>query len=143
MRECKICRSMAVNPHSHGREDGVDLDLCDVCYWRTRAERYEKALIDILDSIEIALQNGGQCGICVSLDMKPWAQARKKVDSVLRIHDLRHAYAIKLAESGCPMHFISEVLGHSNTDFTRKRYARFSPESASRAVLRVLEVARG
>ena len=71
--------------------------------------------------------------------MKPWARARKKINSALRIHDLRHAFAIKLAESGCPMHFISEVLGHSNTEFTRKRYARFSPESASRAVLRALE----
>jgi integrase len=69
----------------------------------------------------------------------PWERARKKANSKLRIHDLRHAYAIKLAEEGCPMHFISEVLGHANTEFTRKRYARFSPESASRAVLRVLE----
>jgi hypothetical protein len=25
----------------HGRKPGVDLDLCDVCYWRVRAERYE------------------------------------------------------------------------------------------------------
>jgi len=69
----------------------------------------------------------------------PWERARKKANSALRIHDLRHAYATKLAESGCPMHFISEVLGHHSVDFTRKRYARFSPESASRAVLRVLE----
>ena len=69
----------------------------------------------------------------------PWERAREKANSRLRIHDLRHAYAIKLAESGCPMHFISEVLGHSSTEFTRKQYARFSPESASRAVLKVLE----
>ena len=75
--------------------------------------------------------------------MKPWMRARNKANSKLRIHDLRHAYAIKLAEAGCPMHFISEVLGHSSIEFTRKRYARFSPESASRAVLRVLEAARG
>jgi len=74
---------------------------------------------------------------------KPWMRARTMAKSNLRIHDLRHAYAIKLAESGCPMHFISEVLGHSSTEFTRKRYARFSPESASRAVLRVLEAVRG
>jgi hypothetical protein len=52
---------------------------------------------------------------------------------------LRHAYGIKLAEEGCPMHYISEVMGHHSIDFTRKHYARFSPESASRAVLRVLE----
>jgi len=39
-KQCKIpgCGSHAINPHSYGREPGVDLDLCDVCYWRTRAE---------------------------------------------------------------------------------------------------------
>ena len=42
-------------------------------------------------------------------------------------------------EDGCPMHFISAMLGHHSVRFTAKRYARFSPESASRAVLRVLE----
>ena len=34
----KRCHSYAINPHLHGREKGVDLDLCDVCYWRKRAE---------------------------------------------------------------------------------------------------------
>lgn len=38
MPQCKRCGSYAVNPHCHGREAGVDLDLCDVCYWRKRAE---------------------------------------------------------------------------------------------------------
>jgi len=39
----------------------------------------------------------------------------------------------------CPMHYISEVLGHHSIDFTRKHYARFSPDSPSKNVLRVLE----
>jgi integrase len=78
----------------------------------------------------------------------PWERARARVmvgegdqakPSGLRIHDLRHAFGIKLAEQGCPMHYISEVMGHHSIDFTRKHYARFSPESASKAVLRVLE----
>jgi integrase len=69
----------------------------------------------------------------------PWEDARAKAGSGLRIHDLRHAYGIKLAEAGCPMHYISEVMGHHSIDFTRKHYAKFSPESASRAVLLVLE----
>ena len=34
---------MAINPASHGR-DKTDLDLCDVCYWRKRAE-YERAMV--------------------------------------------------------------------------------------------------
>lgn len=33
----KGCGSYAVNPEHHGRTYGVDLDLCDVCYWRKRA----------------------------------------------------------------------------------------------------------
>ena len=66
-----------------------------------------------------------------------WDKARGSIQ--LRPHDLRHAFAIRLAEDGCPMHYISEVLGHYSLEFTRKRYARFSPESATRAVLRVLQ----
>jgi integrase len=70
----------------------------------------------------------------------PWIRARKAAGVPwLRVHDLRHAYAIKLAEEGCPMHFISEVLGHASVDFTREQYAKFSPASATRAVLAVLE----
>ena len=34
---CSRCSSMAINTHLHGREPGVDLDLCDVCYWRKRS----------------------------------------------------------------------------------------------------------
>ena len=34
---CTRCRSYAINHHLHGR-DGSDGDLCDVCYWRKRAE---------------------------------------------------------------------------------------------------------
>lgn len=37
MTECKRCKSFAINPDMHGR-DNTDLDLCDVCYWRKRAE---------------------------------------------------------------------------------------------------------
>lgn len=68
-----------------------------------------------------------------------WFWDKARGDSKLRIHDLRHAFAIRLAEDGCPMHFISEVMGHHSVDFTRKRYARFSPDSSSKAVLRVLQ----
>lgn len=34
---CTRCRSYAINHNHHGR-DGSDGDLCDVCYWRKRAE---------------------------------------------------------------------------------------------------------
>ena len=38
MDRCKECGSWAINPHLHGRDPRADLDLCDVCYWRKRAE---------------------------------------------------------------------------------------------------------
>lgn len=38
MSQCRQCGSHAINPHLHGREAGVDLNLCDVCYWRKKAE---------------------------------------------------------------------------------------------------------
>ncbi len=34
-----MCGSYAINPNMHGRELGKDLDLCDVCYWRVRADQ--------------------------------------------------------------------------------------------------------
>lgn len=34
--KCK-CGSLAINNHLHGR-DGTDSELCDVCYWRKRAD---------------------------------------------------------------------------------------------------------
>jgi integrase len=71
---------------------------------------------------------------------KPWEAAREAAGYPwLRVHDLRHAFGIRLAEAGCPMHFISEVMGHHSVDFTRKLYAKFSPESASNAVRAYLE----
>lgn len=44
--KCKLCFSYAINHHCHGR-DGTDGDLCDVCYWKTRAEKMHKILLQI------------------------------------------------------------------------------------------------
>jgi len=44
MINCKNCGSYAINPRLHGRQKGVDLDLCDVCYWRKRAEEYPQKI---------------------------------------------------------------------------------------------------
>lgn len=40
---CKSCGSCAINHHLHGR-DGSRPDLCDVCYWRAKAEELRVAL---------------------------------------------------------------------------------------------------
>lgn len=39
MKKCNRCGSYAVNPGRSGRDESSDLDLCDVCYWRKRAEQ--------------------------------------------------------------------------------------------------------
>ena len=44
-QRCARCNSRAINPHIHGRDEGVDLDLCDVCYWRKRGEMVEDNLL--------------------------------------------------------------------------------------------------
>lgn len=40
MSRCRICPSYAINPSHHGRDE-ADQDLCDVCYWRTRAPQWQ------------------------------------------------------------------------------------------------------
>ena len=40
MTRCVRCGSHAINPNKHGREEGKDLNLCDVCYWWKRAEYF-------------------------------------------------------------------------------------------------------
>ena len=46
MGPCKICGSHAINPHLHNRVLGEDSDLCDVCYWRVRANEARRMCID-------------------------------------------------------------------------------------------------
>jgi hypothetical protein len=45
MNSCIRCRSYAINPAIHGRTKGADLDLCDVCYWRKRAEEARSIML--------------------------------------------------------------------------------------------------
>jgi len=48
-------------------------------------------------------------------------------------HDLRHTAAVHMAKAGVPMEEISQYLGHSSVEVTRKIYARFSPEYLQKA----------
>jgi hypothetical protein len=45
------CGSMAINQHCHGREPGVDLDLCDVCYWRARCGALSKERAEMVQAL--------------------------------------------------------------------------------------------
>ena len=55
---------------------------------------------------------------------------------------LRHTSAVWMAEAGVPLDEISQYLGHTNVEITRKHYARFSPTHLRRAA-DALQVVRG
>lgn len=75
---------------------------------------------------------------------KPWIKARNAAKHPwVLIKDLRRAFAIRLAESGCDMHFIQQVLGHASLSTTEKYYAKFSPESAVNQVREHLRLIAG
>ena len=59
MRQCN-CGSFAINPHQHGRDE-TDLNLCDVCYWRKRADAIQlkeetKRVISIEETKQLQYQ---------------------------------------------------------------------------------------
>lgn len=53
MKTCS-CGSCAINPQRHGREVGVDMYKCDVCYWRTRAEELRKERAEMVAALRKA-----------------------------------------------------------------------------------------
>jgi hypothetical protein len=58
MKRCKRCGSYAINQHLHGREYGKDRDLCDVCYWRKRAEYlFEAAVNSAIEKLDFMIMN--------------------------------------------------------------------------------------
>ncbi len=48
-------------------------------------------------------------------------------------HVFRHTAAVWMAEAGVPMEEISQYLGHSNAEITRRVYARYSPDHLRKA----------
>lgn len=53
MNKCKICGSYAINPHCYDRDD-TDIDLCDVHYWKTRAESTSTRIAELEAQIKRA-----------------------------------------------------------------------------------------
>ena len=61
---CSECGSFAINHQCHGR-DGSDGHLCDVCYWRKRAEvkQANATLIAAAPELLAALLAAVECGM--------------------------------------------------------------------------------
>ena len=63
-RSCKHCGSQAINPGFRERPQGIDLDLCDVCFWRVRAQPELRPGRSFIRRIN---QGGGvEMGSCIS-----------------------------------------------------------------------------
>lgn len=74
--KCKRCFSYAINPHMNGR-DKTDLDLCDVCYWRKRAELVP-AMLGVVESAEETCRVYGE-------DVLPLADLRMAIAKLREI----------------------------------------------------------
>lgn len=85
---CSECGSFAINHHCHGR-DGSDGHLCDVCYWRTRAERTQTELAapEMLAALEavlaVASQSAGIAGWHLNGDLAGWGELLPEVGEAI------------------------------------------------------------
>lgn len=61
----------------------------------------------------------------------------------LRVHDLRHVYAMLALSAGNSMDAVADHLGHASADFTRKVYAYFAREKKQRDAAAMDELIRG
>lgn len=74
MEKCKRCYSYAISHHCHGR-DGSDPQLCDVCFWRKRAElamQHQETIEEMVarrvseHACAMSLDKMGKCFVCES-----------------------------------------------------------------------------
>jgi integrase len=66
------------------------------------------------------------------------AKALAGITRRLRLHDLRHTFASRLASCGVGLQIIAKALGHRSTRMT-ERYARPSREASMRAIVEALD----
>ena len=58
-----------------------------------------------------------------------WDSARRSVGlGDIRVHDLRHAFATRLAEAGTSIYIVSKALGHASVR-SSERYAKISDQT--------------
>ena len=60
-----------------------------------------------------------------------------EVSKPISSHWARHTGATILLNAGVPMDIVARVLGHSNSEITRKVYAKLLDETVAREMLRI------
>lgn len=92
------------------------------------------ALTDACRDVLMTAQRAAQTPYVVEYDGQPvkslkraFNTARTNAGLNCTIHDLRRSGARWMIEAGVPMEKVSQLLGHSDIDVTRRVYARFEP----------------
>lgn len=87
----------------HGREAGIDLDLCDVCYWRKRAEERDAEIAAYKDAIashnslvrELDVIWNGEAGVAKQASLCDMVSQIGHDLVELRKNELRLAWVLK------------------------------------------------
>jgi integrase len=78
---------------------------------------------------------------------RDWYRLAQRIGlPVLRLHDLRHAYATRLLEASVHPKIVSEALGHSSVSFTMDTYQHLMPtmqDAATRGIEEALGATLG
>jgi len=53
----------------------------------------------------------------------------------ISFHELRHTYATMLVNRGCPLVFVANQLGHTDTRMVEKRYGHLKDDAKAAAIL--------
>lgn len=103
--QCERCRSYAINPGQNGRGDD-DLHLCDVCYWRARAEAKEanaaKNKAERLTGHQFQGRLDRWCEICNLPDRHPihrWDRAQAEINENSRL-PIADGFSAEFREDG-------------------------------------------
>ena len=121
--------------------DDVDLqnDVIAIKGTKTKYDRYipvSKPLKELLMAIEkkdglyVFNNKGAKIG---NFKCSFHTACRKAGLKDLRIHDLRHVFASKMAMNGTSLYITGELLGHRTTQMT-KRYSHLVPDTLKKAV---------
>ncbi|MEM8957548.1 MAG: site-specific integrase [Pseudomonadota bacterium] len=112
----------------------IDLRLLD------GVTRKGRAVVPMNSMIRPALKTACDSRICdhvIEHNGKPIGSIRTAYKNALRraklhsitFHQIRHTAAIMMLESGIDIEQVSQFFGHSNSQITRRTYARFTPEA--------------
>jgi len=121
--------------------DRVDLDR-KLIYLRDpsdKVKRKGRAIVPINNTLMTALRDakaGALSDYVVEWGGEPVKSLKRGIATAAReagahdvsAHVFRHTAAVWMAEAGVPMEEISQYLGHSSVEITRRVYARFSPD---------------